>query len=564
MVVLVGIALEPALGQELQQLAQAQQYTYIGVDDPQEASAALADLTCDVALFSFHTDNKGRWASVNQISLLPGAPDIIALVPEGDAETAEFAVQSGAWDVVPATYFEDIKISLSRCLYHRLARHSHIDFETIKREGIVGDSPRLERCLRQMSIAARSDSSVLILGETGTGKELFARAVHENSPRAAKPLIVVDCTNLPATLAESILFGHAKGSFTGATEARDGLFKQADGGTIFLDEIGDLDLNVQKSLLRVIQERRFRPLSAKHEIQCDFRIIAATNRDLQAMVEAGTFRQDLYHRITTRTITLPPLRERAEDIPVMVAHYLELFCRNLGCTPKEMANETIDALKLYNWPGNVRELVNVVHTTVLNGIVEKRLYPQHLPEELRRFWVRARVFGQLKSEAPGPQTGEPPFNSASDSASGLSFPQASLSGLSGQRTSANSGMLGHHAPAHPAGPAAGIPGLSNAVGVAGHLYSPSFSVPAPFENAGPHTGNGHESGRSEQEFFAFAGYALLPPLRNVREDFIEKMEYFYLADLIRRCAGDFSRARDMSGLSRARLYELLQKHSLSI
>ncbi|MDL2285572.1 sigma 54-interacting transcriptional regulator, partial [Desulfovibrio sp. OttesenSCG-928-F07] len=300
MALLTTVGLSPDTRDNITLLAKDLGHGIIHSDSYELLIKELAGLECDLAICGIESAAKENWPLIRSLSHLAGSPDVLAVVPDNDTEAAEYAVQSGSWDIIYIPYDPDaVKISINRCLYHRTARHAQFGLESIERTGIIGDSPMLERCLRQMQVVAKSDSSVLILGETGTGKELFARAVHENSARAAHPLIVVDCTNLPPTLAESILFGHAKGSFTGATQSTDGLFKQADKGTIFLDEIGELDLNIQKSLLRVIQERRFRPLSAKKEVECDFRIIAATNRDLEAMVQEGRFRQDLYHRINT-------------------------------------------------------------------------------------------------------------------------------------------------------------------------------------------------------------------------------------------------------------------------
>lgn len=494
-------------------------------DCTKNGAMAIEKQECDLAIYVLNSTEKEKWDDLQQLSYINGFPDVLAVVEAGDTEAAEYAVQSGTWDVLytPCSA-KTLEISISRCLKHRAARYAHENIDALKRTGIIGNSPLLERCLRQLGTVAKSDSSVLILGETGTGKELFARAVHENSHRAAHPLIVVDCTNLPASLAESILFGHSKGSFTGAIESVDGLFKQADKGTIFLDEIGELDLNIQKSLLRVIQERRFRPLSAKNEIECDFRIIAATNRDLEAMVQDGQFRQDLYHRINTRTIVLPSLRDRKEDIPLLAAHYTELFCNNLGCEIKEFTEETLEALKLYNWEGNIRELANVVHTTVLNGISEHKLHPQHLPEEIRLFLIRAQISMQdLLSNTPGQHGNFSPH----------SWPQDN-----------------------------GTAAL--------HSVEESFYLNS--QNAGsPKTAHKNKDlgpakiNQSKQErIFSFSDYISLPTLKQIREEVVSKMEYGYLSELINRCDGNFNTAQKMSGLSRARLYELLQKHSLSI
>lgn len=525
MALILTVGLNTATRDNLAILAETLGHSIVHTDNHDKCPEVLDGKECDLAIYALHSSQKEHWPTLRNLAHLPGSPDILSVVEDGDTEAAEYAVQSGSWDIIYIPYsVETVKVSINRCLYHRIARHAQNNIDDIKRTGIIGDSPMLERCLRQMSIVAKSDSSVLILGETGTGKELFARAVHENSNRAAHPLIVVDCTNLPPTLAESILFGHAKGSFTGAVESAEGLFKQADKGTIFLDEIGELDLNIQKSLLRVIQERRFRPLSAKKEVECDFRIIAATNRDLEAMVQEGRFRQDLYHRINTRTIVLPSLRDRKEDIPQLAAHYTELFCSNLGCEPKEMAAETIEAFKLYHWTGNIRELVNVVHATVLNGIAERRLYPQHLPEEIRLFLIRSKI------------TSQDLLNNASvhlvrtDNGTMALPPQKGNGGAAPGAFYQNSNI-----------PNTGSPVNSD--------LNPNFP-----------------DGRLDKkdETFEFADYSSLPTLKQIREEIVSKMEHGYLSELIRRCDGSFNVAQQLSGLSRARLYELLQKHSLSI
>lgn len=481
MALLLTLALDPETRKTISSLARGLGRDIIHADAHADIQAVLQGRTCDIAIYALRAENKDDWPLMRGLAHLPGNPEILAAVEKGDTAAAEYAVQSGSWDIIYAPCPEKEALScIQRCLEHRLHRNTH-GLEHIKRAGIIGDSPLLERCLLQMDAVAKSDSSVLILGETGTGKELFARAVHENSRRSNHPLIVVDCTNLPPTLAESILFGHAKGSFTGAVESSDGLFRQADKGSIFLDEIGELDLNIQKSLLRVIQERRFRPLSAKHEIECDFRIIAATNRDLEAMVHEGGFRQDLYHRVNTRIIVLPTLRERKEDIPALAAYYADLACKNLLCPPKEITGETLEAFKLYPWPGNIRELANVVQTTVLNGIAEHNLHPQHLPEELRLFLIRAKI--NARELTPGATPGRP---------------------------------------------------------------------------------CAEERAPEREPFFSFDKLDTLPTFKEARDDLVRVLERSYLAALISRAAGNFSLALNISGLSRARLYELLHKHGLSI
>ncbi|NMC50361.1 MAG: sigma-54-dependent Fis family transcriptional regulator, partial [Desulfovibrio sp.] len=249
------------------------------------------------------------------LSLMPelrqGAdcPEVIIVTGEEDPEGAELAIKSGAWDylqkpVTPAS----LGLPLSRALEYRAQKAAKRPRAVLRREGIVGVSRAIEACLELVAQAADSDAGVLVTGETGTGKELFARAIHANSSRMNSNFVVVDCAALPETLVESVLFGHVKGAFTGADRDRDGLFRLADGGTLFLDEIGELSPAIQKVFLRVLQDGRFRAVGAKHESQSDFRLVAATNRDLGIMAERGGFRDDLLYRLKTMVISLPPLR----------------------------------------------------------------------------------------------------------------------------------------------------------------------------------------------------------------------------------------------------------------
>ncbi len=230
---------------------------------------------------------------------------------------------------------------------------------------IVGNSPSLLRVLRQVDQIASADSSVMIFGETGTGKELIARAIHDRSPRRERPLVKVNCGAISAGLVESELFGHVKGAFTGALANRDGRFVLADGGTIFLDEVGELPLEAQVKLLRVLQEQEFEPIGGNKTIKVDVRVIAATNRDLEAMVREGKFRSDLFYRLNVVPMTLPALRERADDVPLLTMFFLEKFARKLGRPIKQVAEETMLRLCQYRWPGNIRELQNVIERAVV-------------------------------------------------------------------------------------------------------------------------------------------------------------------------------------------------------
>ena len=273
----------------------------------------------------------------------------------GDPDGAELAIKNGAWDYIEKpSSIKEMMLPFLRALQYREEKKARTPAVALKWEGIIGSSPRMRSCFDILAQAANSDASVLIMGETGTGKELFARAIHENSPRANKNFVVVDCTALPKTLVESTLFGYEKGAFTGADKDQDGLVRQAHGGTLFLDEVGELPLVIQKAFLRVLQEHRFRPVGSKKEIESDFRLVAATNRNLDEMVEAHHFRRDLLFRLQTFTIDLPALRERKEDIRELVMYHMAKLSERYGIGAKGFAPEFLDSLIAYDWPGNVQ------------------------------------------------------------------------------------------------------------------------------------------------------------------------------------------------------------------
>ena len=236
---------------------------------------------------------------------------------------------------------------------------------SIALDPIVGESSLLKSVLREASLVAPTDATVLILGETGTGKELIARAIHARSDRSTRPFIRVNCAAIPSSLIASELFGHERGAFTGALQRRLGRFESADSGTIFLDEIGELPMETQITLLRVLQEREFERVGSSQSISVDVRIIAATNRDLQAAVAAGTFRQDLFYRLNVVPINVPPLRERADDIPLLVEHLVEKFAKKARKSFSTIKMNTIELLQPYDWPGNIRELQNVIERGVI-------------------------------------------------------------------------------------------------------------------------------------------------------------------------------------------------------
>ncbi len=263
-----------------------------------------------------------------------------------------------------AVVIADPKQSEERLKHESVASREEIDRAAMCEE-IVGSSGALQKVLSLVSKVAPTDATVLITGETGTGKELVARAIHRRSRRSSRAFVSVNCAAIPRDLIASELFGHEKGSFTGAVQRRLGRFELAEGGTIFLDEVGELPMVTQIALLRVLQEHEFERVGGTRSIQTNVRVIAATNRNLQAAIAAGTFRSDLFYRLNVFPIEIPPLRERREDIPVLIAHFIDRCARNVGKNVRGIEKNSLDLLQSYSWPGNIRELQNVIERSII-------------------------------------------------------------------------------------------------------------------------------------------------------------------------------------------------------
>ncbi|MBI9082025.1 MAG: sigma-54-dependent Fis family transcriptional regulator [Desulfobacterales bacterium] len=347
----------------------------------------------DVVFLDVNMPDGNGLEALHRIRKMPDPPEVVIITGAGDPDGAEIAIKNGAWDYLQKPLSpKKIVLPLKRVLQYRdNLRATGQPSVILKRESIVGSSAAVQKCLDQLAHASRSGANVLVTGETGTGKELFARALHNNSPRAGRKLIVVDCAALPENLVESMLFGHEKGAFTGADRPFEGLIRQADGGTLFLDEIGELSPSLQKSFLRVLQEKRFRPIGGNREVHSDFRLVAATNRGLEQMVSAGRFRSDLYYRLKAMAIHLPPLRERPKDITELMMHHTTKICSKFGIRAKGFSPDFIEMLCLYHWPGNVRELVNALEHAVSSAQSEPILFPTHLPDHIRIVIARAAV-----------------------------------------------------------------------------------------------------------------------------------------------------------------------------
>src|SRR5213594_602886 len=313
---------------------------------------------------------------------------IIVMTAFGSIETAIEAIHERAFDFISKPMnLEELKKTVARSLAQRAlqdkSRKSGEESKGAEQSGtIIGKSPAMVEVYKTVARAASTRSTVLILGESGTGKELIARAIHQHSPRAGHPFVAVDCGALTETLLESELFGHVRGAFTGAVTDKKGVFEEAEGGTCFLDEIGDISRNMQAKLLRVLQEHEVRRVGGKDWVKVDVRVVAATNQNLSELVRRAAFRQDLYYRLNVVTIHLPPLRERLEDIPVLVRYFLNRYSQESEKSVTAVSDKTMELLCAYSWPGNIRELENTIEQAVALSS-QQILTPDDLPVEVR-------------------------------------------------------------------------------------------------------------------------------------------------------------------------------------
>lgn len=346
----------------------------------------------DVVLLDVNLPDGNGLDALPRIHNSLGRPEVIIITGEGDPDGAELAIKSGAWDYIEKPLRIDSFVPpIKRALLHHDEKSSSTSISSFDRHKIIGSSPQINESILYASQAASSCSNTLITGETGTGKELFARAIHQNFSSGKNNFVVVDCTSLPANLVESILFGHEKGAFTGAEKKHEGLINFAHNGTLFLDEVGELPLGTQKSFLRVLQEKKIRPVGGEAEKETDFCLISATNRDLDELVQEGKFRKDLLFRLRTIHIELPALRDREGDINILATYFIDKLCELQGLPVKKMSNDFLAAICSYDWPGNVRELISVMENVVTAAKTSLIIYPEHLPVAIRAKIVRFSV-----------------------------------------------------------------------------------------------------------------------------------------------------------------------------
>jgi DNA-binding NtrC family response regulator len=392
---------EDLMRELLCKILEGEHYRIYQAPSGEEALKLLQEQTIDLVLTDL------RLKGMNGLQLLTEArtldPEIVVIVMTAYAsvDTAVEAMRKGAYDYITKPFINDeIRVMLRRALNQRhLSRENrHLKRELRERyrfENIVGTSEAMEKVYRLIEKVSAISTNVLIFGETGTGKELVARAIHYNSERAERPFVAVNCGALTESLLESELFGHVKGAFTGAIANREGFFRKADKGTLFLDEISEISHGLQIKLLRAVQEREVIPVGGREPLKFDVRLIAATNKNLEDEVQKGTFREDLFYRINVITVPLPPLRDRKEDIPLLVHHFLQKYAQRLAKPSMRIAREAMQTLVNYDWPGNVRELENMVERSV--ALCEgETIEVSDLPEKLTRVRIAIRDLDQYQ------------------------------------------------------------------------------------------------------------------------------------------------------------------------
>lgn len=352
-------------------LALEEDYEVYMASSAEEAFNLMEAETFDVVLTDLRMAGKSGLTVIDKAIKLPNQPICIMMTAYGNVETAVEAMRRGAFDfVTKPVSLEKLDMLVKRALKSRtIEKENVVLHERLDKKynfgGIVGNSPRLTEVLDKVRLVAPSKATVLLEGETGTGKELIAQAIHQNSERSRQAFVPVHCAALAANLLESELFGHEKGAYTGATERRIGRFEAADGGTLFLDEIGEIDASTQVKLLRFLETRSFERLGSSKPVKVDVRLVCATNRNLTEMAQRGEFREDLLYRLNVITINLPPLRDRTEDLPVLLNHYINYFSKENGLEPIRITNGAMKVLRAYYWPGNIRELRNFCENTVV-------------------------------------------------------------------------------------------------------------------------------------------------------------------------------------------------------
>ncbi|MGD0871577.1 MAG: sigma-54 dependent transcriptional regulator [Bryobacteraceae bacterium] len=374
---------EPGIRQSLSGILEDDGYAVEAVESGEACLAALPGAGFELVLLDIWLPGVDGMEVLARIQEIPFGerPVVIVISGHGSIEAAVKATKLGAFDFLEKPLsIQKVTVVVKNGLEHRslLIENSRLKGDSGARWRIIGESVPMKALRQQLTLMAGTNGRVLIYGESGTGKELVAHALHSLSPRAAEPFVEVNCAAIPEELIESELFGHNKGSFAGAQEAKIGKFQKADAGTLFLDEVGDMSLRTQSKVLRVIEEQRFEPVGASESVQVDVRVVASTNKNLDDEIEHGNFREDLFYRLNVIPFNVPPLRDRREDIPLLAEHFLREFTTAYGRKPKELTAEAFKVLAEYHWPGNVRELKNLIERIVILN-PQVRVDARHIP-----------------------------------------------------------------------------------------------------------------------------------------------------------------------------------------
>lgn len=392
---------DPEYGAMLEKLLRREGFAVSRATDCSEGLDEVRGEGFDLVLLDVCLPDGSGLALLPELRAREDPPEVIIITGNGDRQGAELAIKHGAWD-----YFQKgvpvsgLRLSVQRALEHRQVRKKSNRKSLFHAPDIIGRAPAFQAAVELAAKAAESDASVLVTGPTGTGKELFAAAIHANSSRARGPFVVVDCAALPDTLVGSVLFGHTRGAFTGANQDHGGLIAQANGGTLFLDEAGDMPLEIQKSFLRVLQDHQYRPLGAEKTRSSNFRVIAATHRNLDEMASQGQFRSDLLYRLRAITVTLPPLRKRMEDLRALAVHMVSEHCLALGRDIIGINESFFQMLEAYTWPGNVRELSQAIVSAIAHAGDETVLFSSHLPAHVRTQVIQSNLQQPASEKKP--------------------------------------------------------------------------------------------------------------------------------------------------------------------
>ena len=381
---------DPAHRTMLRTLLTGWGYTIHEADDGSTAIEKVHEQAFDLILMDIRMIKVSGLEALDEIKAFNPAIPVIIMTAYSSVETAVEALKSGAYDYLTKPLdFDELRLAMERAMDHRqLKEENRLLRESLgnhfDRQNIIGRSPAMVKLLETVAQVAPSEATVLITGESGTGKEMIAGAIHFNSPRKDGPFVKLNCAAITETLLESELFGHERGAFTGAYKRKEGRFRQAHGGSIFLDEISEMSLAMQVKLLRVLQDREITRVGGEEVINVNVRLIAATNKDLLKEIEARRFREDLFYRLNVVTLKMPPLRERREDVPLLAKHFLETFCQKNRKEMKGFTPQAMDLLLKYDWPGNVRELMNAVERGVVlanSEYLDKKDLPLSMKDE---------------------------------------------------------------------------------------------------------------------------------------------------------------------------------------